>query len=288
MTPLWLFSLCLLCGLGTACVVARARNSYRSHRRLGLLGARTMRWRVPRVAQVVQNVVAGWRGSVALAGLAGVGTLFVAGPVGAALASVYGLAGIRILRAFREERQHRQLLRWCADAFSGIADDVRAGQHSDDALAQAAHTMHNRTGAASWRKLSEAAASGADIVAALRCIPSPCDRPCAKLAAVWQLLDAGIPVAEIVSRLDSELRSWRKHAEELTSETAAASATVAVLALLPFVGIAMGFLLGANPLRVLLHTPLGAACAMTGACLQLAGWSWARAIANPRRLASIP
>lgn len=55
----------------------------------------------------------------------------------------------------------------------------------------------------------------------------------------------------------------------------AAWSTVVVLALLPVLALAMGWALGADPLRVLLHTPAGLGCLAVGGLLEGAGLWWA-------------
>ncbi len=48
-----------------------------------------------------------------------------------------------------------------------------------------------------------------------------------------------------------------------------------LLAALPAGGIALGYSIGVHPLQVLLHTGLGAACALGAVLLQCAGLLWA-------------
>ena len=57
-----------------------------------------------------------------------------------------------------------------------------------------------------------------------------------------------------------------------------------LLAALPLGGIALGYGIGADPLQVLLHTTLGAACAIGAVILQCAGLLWCdRLVAGPAR-----
>ena len=49
-----------------------------------------------------------------------------------------------------------------------------------------------------------------------------------------------------------------------------------MLAALPLGGIGLGYAIGADPLDVLLRTPLGAGCAMVAVVLQCAGFLWAQ------------
>jgi tight adherence protein B len=53
-----------------------------------------------------------------------------------------------------------------------------------------------------------------------------------------------------------------------------------LLAGLPVGGIALGYTIGVDPLHVLLHTPLGAACVGGTLVLQVGGLAWADRLAR--------
>jgi tight adherence protein B len=53
-----------------------------------------------------------------------------------------------------------------------------------------------------------------------------------------------------------------------------------MLALLPALGVLLGTGFGADPLRVLLHTPAGLACLLSGGLLEWAGLAWTSRIAR--------
>jgi len=61
--------------------------------------------------------------------------------------------------------------------------------------------------------------------------------------------------------------------------------TAALLAALPLFGLLLGAGLGADPLRVLLHTPGGLSCLALGALLECAGIAWTGRIARGAELA---
>jgi tight adherence protein B len=99
------------------------------------------------------------------------------------------------------------------------------------------------------------------------------------LAACWRVaVDGGAGLAAGLDRLEAGLRAERDQREGLRAQLAGAWSTVAVLALLPAVGLAMGGALGADPLRVLLHTSAGLACLAVGGMLEAAGLWWAARI----------
>lgn len=227
--------------------------------------------RIQRLKPIGTSRVA-WRTVVPLALIAGIIASVVGGSVLGPLVTAY----ICYTRWWIADQRRRvgvdAILDIYADAISGIADDVRAGASPIAALGSAAKTLSVKTGDQMWQRLSLRPDHG---TAALRNANGPLREPCQQLAAVWALLDAGAPVTGVLSVLDSELTTWRQRRDTLRSETAAATATALLLGVLPFAGIAMGYLLGADPVSFLLHHPLGAACAVAGAVLQMLGMTWA-------------
>ncbi len=63
-------------------------------------------------------------------------------------------------------------------------------------------------------------------------------------------------------------------AAEVEGQLASVRATASVLVSLPAVAVAMGHLLGAKPIEVLLGTATGAACLAVGAVFAGTGWWW--------------
>ncbi|BFU47440.1 hypothetical protein [Krasilnikovia sp. MM14-A1004] len=94
--------------------------------------------------------------------------------------------------------------------------------------------------------------------------------------AVWRLAEhTGAPAADLVERLEADARAGARARASAAAQAAGARATALLLAALPLGGIALGYAIGADPLRVLLHTTLGAVCALGAAALQGAGLLWA-------------
>jgi tight adherence protein B len=99
--------------------------------------------------------------------------------------------------------------------------------------------------------------------------------------AVWRLAErTGAPAADLVERIEADSRAADRAKAAAAAEAAGAQATALLLAALPFAGIGLGYMIGADPLRVLLHTPLGGACAVGAVLLQCAGMLWADRLAN--------
>jgi tight adherence protein B len=84
----------------------------------------------------------------------------------------------------------------------------------------------------------------------------------------------------VLDRLDVDLAALRRRRARRRAEIAAASTTVRMLALLPLLGIGLGYTLGADPLDTLLHSAVGSASALLALGLQVAGLLWAERLAS--------
>jgi tight adherence protein B len=93
-------------------------------------------------------------------------------------------------------------------------------------------------------------------------------------AAVALADETGAPLADVLDRLEADLRAGARARTAALAQAAGAKASAVLLAVLPVAGLAIGFAIGADPLAVLLRTPLGAACLVGAVLLQLAGLGW--------------
>ncbi|MEV7958471.1 type II secretion system F family protein [Streptomyces sp. NPDC088141] len=156
-----------------------------------------------------------------------------------------------------------------------VVGELRAGQEPGQALLVAVRG----TGAMGTAEagVSAAARFGGDVPAALgQAAREPGLDGLAGVAACWRVaVDGGAGLAAGLDRLEGALRSERRRREELRAQLAGAWSTVAVLALLPVLGLGLGAALGADPLAVLLHTPAGLVCLVVGGALEAAGLCWA-------------
>ena len=108
----------------------------------------------------------------------------------------------------------------------------------------------------------------------------------AGIAACWQVASSsGAGLAAGLDRVAEGLRAESALHETVRAELAGARSTAALLAALPLFGLLLGAGLGADPLRVLLHTPGGLACLALGALLECAGIAWTGRIARGAELA---
>ncbi|GGS93647.1 membrane protein [Streptomyces tanashiensis] len=176
----------------------------------------------------------------------------------------------------RKERETRaeRVVALCG----AVVGELRAGWQPAQALSFAARET-GALGAAEAPVLA-AARFGGDVPEALRRAARQDGADgLAGMAACWQVaVDGGAGLAAGLDRLEAALRDHHEQRDRLRAELAGAWATVTVLALLPAAGLALGAALGADPLRVLLHTPAGLGCLVVGGALEAAGLWWAARI----------
>jgi tight adherence protein B len=202
--------------------------------------------------------------------LAGAPGFVAGGPVAAFVAAGYGAlvvrAGLRRRVAGRLVAGRRQRL----DALCALAADLRAGQPVPAALAGPSTSVVGTAGSAVTGALD--ARPGSDRIDELA------------RAAVRLAERTGAPLADLLERIEADGRTTDRGLAAATAQAAGARATAWLLAGLPLGGIALGYGIGVDPMRVLLHTPIGAACAASAVALQIAGLAWAdRLAAAPAR-----
>jgi tight adherence protein B len=181
----------------------------------------------------------------------------VGGPVAALVCAVYGVLGARAWVRRVAQRRDAAARSRTLDDLSALAADLRAGLPPVEVADTFATGAVSRAAVRSGRRIGEL------------------------IAAVWRLADhTGAPAADLVERIESDARAADRARASAAAEAAGSQATALLLAALPAGGIALGYGMGADPLRILLHTPLGGACAVTAVLLQLAGLLWADRLAS--------
>ncbi|MFJ9079145.1 type II secretion system F family protein [Streptomyces sp. NPDC102278] len=205
---------------------------------------------------------------------------------GSVVPLVLGAVSVPFVRKWLRSRdQERARGARAADvvALCGVTvGELRAGAQPGQALGAA---LRRTTSGADGLGAVEAgvlaaAAFGGDVVAALReASRQPGAEGLAGMAACWRVsVDGGAGLAAGLDRLEGALRAERDRQESLRAQLAGARSTAVVLALLPLVGLVIGTGLGADPLAVLLHTPVGWGCLVAGAVLEALGMLWCRRI----------
>ncbi|MEU3843135.1 type II secretion system F family protein [Streptomyces sp. NPDC028635] len=198
---------------------------------------------------------------------------------GSPLPLVAGAAGVPLLRRARLAAEARRAREQRGDAVialcAALAGEVRAGRPPGHALLSAARESG---GLGEGRAAVLAAARfGGDVPAALATAArQPGADGLLGLAACWRVaLDQGAGLAAGLDRLQAALRAERDQRADLRAQLAGARSTAVLLAGLPALGLALGTALGADPLRVLLHTGAGLGCLLVGGLLEAAGVWWA-------------
>lgn len=161
-------------------------------------------------------------------------------------------------------------------ALRALAAELRAGSTPRDALERAAGDPPLWPRALAAARFAESVAHGlqhdADdtprLAAQLR-----------QLAACWSVgTTHGAGLVTSVERLALSVQAQFELRSVLSSELAAPRATMRMLSLLPVIGIAMGYLLGADPIGWFVGSPVGAVIALVAAALTGAGVVWTRRI----------
>lgn len=190
-----------------------------------------------------------------------------------------GAAAVPLLRRVRRAAEERRAGERRGDAVvalcSAVAGEVRAGRQPGEALSRAARDSGG-LGEAGAVVLA-AARFGGDVPGALAdAARQPGAHGLLGLAACWRVaVDRGAGLAAGLDRLEGALRAERDQRADLRAQLAGARSTAVMLAGLPVLGLLLGTALGADPLRVVLHSTAGLGCLLVGAVLEGAGLWWA-------------
>jgi tight adherence protein B len=157
-------------------------------------------------------------------------------------------------------------------ALSALAAELCAGTHPQRALVM--------TGESVWPSACGAVRLGGDIPEALRADAQrmPLIAP---LAACWAVAaQHGNGLAVAVTRMNAQARVAEDIRVQLLAQMAGPRATARILMMLPVFGIAMGMMMGVDPVGWLLGSPLGFGCLACGLALTTLGYWWTSAIAR--------
>jgi len=237
-------------------------------------------------ARVRWRLGAGPRGGAARelgAVLGGLPVVVVAGISGAAIGAVAStwlvaaLAGIcsavagHSWSAVRRRSRDEADIAGLADGLAALGAELRAGRSPEDAARLAA--------AASGRPRSVQAMTLA--VRAPGTGPAPplpvgaFAEAVARISVAAELsMRTGCSLATVIAAVEDDLRARLGRGQELRSLTAGPRASVALLAGLPVLGLAMGSGVGAHPWHVLTATGGGQLLLVLGVAFELAGISW--------------
>ncbi|MEU2491746.1 type II secretion system F family protein [Streptomyces sp. NPDC007883] len=267
----------LVCAGAVACLTAGRDEGLRRARLVlasGGAGHPAPRWSWERLRRSVDRLRREWLCLPVGAVLAVLGESVLPLLAGAVAVPLMGRRLRMSERGRARDRRAGAVIALCG----GIAGELRAGSQPGQALLTAGRAT-GALGAAEAAVLA-AARFGGDVPAELRrASHEPGADGLAGLAACWLVaVDSGAGLAAGIDRLEGALRAERDQRDSLRAQLAGAWSTVVVLALLPAIGLALGWALGADPLRVLLHSPAGLGCLLVGGLLEAVGLYWATRI----------
>ena len=150
--------------------------------------------------------------------------------------------------------------------------ELAAGHPPQVALTRA--LSHNN----GWPRTAAACSWGGDIPQALE--HDGAEHPAAlRLAACWRVTErTGAPLVEVVQRLAAAERDMDEARVHMHSALAGPRATARMLALLPVIGVGLGFVMGVNPLGWFLSTMWGMTVLAMGFVLVGLGVWWTNRI----------
>jgi tight adherence protein B len=191
--------------------------------------------------------------------------------VGMAIATV----GLRCHRRNRrrDSAAENQTLQSAMDVLIG---ELRVGAHPVRAFTVAAAETDG-TVATAFRAVAARARLGADVAAGLRgagrfsTLPAQWDR----LAVCWQLAaEHGLGMSVLMRAAQRDIAARQRFSTQLTAKLAGARATSTILATLPVLGVLLGQLIGAEPLRFLLSGHGGGWLLIAGTTMACGGLLW--------------
>ncbi|WP_179470448.1 type II secretion system F family protein [Mycolicibacterium vinylchloridicum] len=208
--------------------------------------------------------------------------LAVALPPAVLLASAV-LGATLMARRRRRRRDHDRVRagQTLAGALETLVGELRVGAHPVRAFAIAADESDGAIGAA-LQAVAARAGLGADVGAGLRAVRGSTSVPAQwdRLAVCWQLAaDHGLAMAALMRAAHRDIVERQRFTARVQAGLAGARATAVILAGLPLLGVLLGELIGAHPVRFLLGG-VGGWLLVAGTVLICAGLTWADRITD--------
>ncbi|MEU6563983.1 type II secretion system F family protein [Nocardia nova] len=253
----------LLCG---AAALLTLPTPIRKHRLRALYGGLDKRRNMPR-AWIIRGLAV----ATVIATIA-----FGPGPAGAAALAV--ATGVVRSRSRHRERRHDDECRKLLEGLDVVIGELRTGAHPGTAAAVAAGEIGGPVGNAFAVSAARARLGGSAAIG-LRTHKCAVTTELGRVADAWEVAERhGLALADLLRAARADLAGRRRFGERTTAALAGARASAAVLAGLPLLGIALGQLMGAHPLQVLLGSGIGSFVLPLGTGLIAAGLLWADAI----------
>jgi len=167
-------------------------------------------------------------------------------------------------------------------ALSVLVGELRVGAHPIAAFETAAAEVDGPV-ATRLNEVAARARLGADVGAGLRDVAAQSMLPAQweRLAVCWQLAQThGLAIATLMRTAHRDIVERDRYASRVSAGMAGARATAVILAGLPLLGIGLGELIGADPVRFLLSGGTGGWLLVIGVVLACSGLAWSDRITN--------
>ncbi|MFC4605926.1 type II secretion system F family protein [Rhodococcus kronopolitis] len=202
-----------------------------------------------------------------------VGVVTVGPAAGIAAAVAVGTTAHR-RRGRRRARERDVELRGLLGGLEVAVGELRVGAHPATACAVAASETTG-VAAEAFRGAAATARLGGSAAHGLRAPGSVIEADLERMATAWRVADRhGIALADLLEAVRSDLLGRIRFRGRVESGLAGARATATVLAGLPVLGLALGQLMGAGPVRVLLSEGPGGVLLVLGTLFACAGLLW--------------
>jgi tight adherence protein B len=185
-----------------------------------------------------------------------------------------------VRRALTAGRTRQECSAATVEVTFALAGELRAGRTPSQALAAVAGVAGPvRPALEAAHRAVAVGANAADELARAARLPGA--ERLRYVAAAWAVADsAGGRVAVVLERLSDAMDSEEELRRELDAAMAGPRATMFLLASLPLLGLVLGQTVGAHPLHLLLHRPLGWGLLAAAAVLDAVGVLVTRTIAR--------
>jgi tight adherence protein B len=187
-------------------------------------------------------------------------------------------ARARSVWSWRGRQRRGSLEQAFAHDLRALVAELRSGAHPGNALSTAASSTVLWPQAVAAERFGDGVADGF----ARDATENPrLGRYLRQLSACWRVgVNHGSGLAISIERLAVSIETTMEVEATLANELAAPRATVRLLAFLPVVGIAMGYVLGADPLAWFVDTGIGKVTFLAAGGLTLAGSWWSHRIVS--------
>ncbi|KQY07471.1 hypothetical protein ASD37_15750 [Mycobacterium sp. Root135] len=210
-------------------------------------------------------------------------TIVVLAPVAASVAAAVVTASITLRRKSSRKRARRAQEAAALQAALGVlVGELRVGAHPVVAFERAAAEVDG-TVADSLRAVAARARLGADVSAGLHsaALQSTVPQYWERLSATWLLAQTrGLAIVALIRAAEQDVVERERFNAGVTAGMAGARATATILAGLPVLGVGLGHLIGAQPLRFLLSGGVGGWCLVIGVTLACIGLWWSDRITD--------